>query len=38
MSERIVVGTRKGTFVVEKVGGSFKPRLRTGVKADKKRR
>lgn len=27
MSDRILVGTRKGTFVVEKVGGRWKPRL-----------
>jgi photosystem II stability/assembly factor-like uncharacterized protein len=27
MSERILVGTRKGTFVVEKVAGSWRPRL-----------
>lgn len=27
MSERILVGTRKGTFFVEKVGGAWRPRL-----------
>jgi photosystem II stability/assembly factor-like uncharacterized protein len=27
MSERIFVGTRKGTFIVEKRGGRFQPRL-----------
>ncbi len=27
MSERILVGTRKGTFIVEKVRGRFRPRL-----------
>jgi len=27
MSERILVGTRKGTFIVEKVGGRWRPRL-----------
>lgn len=27
MSDRILVGTRKGTFVVEKVGGRWRPRL-----------
>ena len=27
MSSRILVGTRKGTFIVEKAGGSWRPRL-----------
>jgi photosystem II stability/assembly factor-like uncharacterized protein len=27
MSDRIVVGTRKGTFIVEKAGGRYRPRL-----------
>lgn len=27
MSERILVGTRKGTFFVEKIGGRWRPRL-----------
>ncbi len=27
MSERILVGTRKGTFFVEKIGGTWRPRL-----------
>src|SRR5512134_294508 len=27
MSDRILVGTRKGTFIVEKSGGRYQPRL-----------
>lgn len=27
MSDRILVGTRKGTFIVEKTGGRWTPRL-----------
>src|ERR1700729_1424657 len=27
MASRILVGTRKGTFIVEKTGGSWRPRL-----------